>query len=332
MVKRTQEPLMAAGEGLLPIARRRRLPSLNALRAFEAAARHSSFRAAADELSVTHSAISHQVKALEQEFGVPLFSRGGREVRLTEEGQILSPILRDAFDNILAGVDLLRRRQPSGSLTVQVYVTLAVKWLLPRLHDFSHSHPDIQVALATSYTDWSFADGDVDAAILLVESRQSDLHYTALGKTRFFPVCAPSLLKGRHAIRSPEDLRHHRLLNVYPARQDWVDWLTAAGVPDFAPDPAGPSFDNYLLALEEAAAGAGVSMATPAFVRDDLDRGRLAAPFDLMIEGRASWYFVCRRERKDEPRIARFRDWILQTVRSYADEQAKESGIYIRRN
>lgn len=306
--------------------RSRRLPSLSALRAFEAAARHSSFRAAADELSVTHSAISHQVKALEQEFGVPLFSRGGREVKLTEEGRILYPILRDAFDNILAGTDLLRRRQPSGSLTIQVYVTLAVKWLLPRLHDFAQSHPEIQVALSTSYTDWSFARGDVDAAILLVENRQSDLHYTPLGKTRFFPVCAPSLLEGNTPIQTPQDLRHHRLLNVYPARRDWVDWLTAAGIPDLAPDPAGPSFDNYLLALEEAAAGSGVSMATPAFVRDDLERGRLVAPFDLMIDGRASWYFVCRRERKDEPRIARFRDWILRTVRSYADEQALRMG------
>ena len=326
MVSSLHDKATTLADDLLGNTRRRRLPSLSALRAFEAAARHSSFRAAADELSVTHSAISHQVKALEQEFGVPLFSRGGREVRLTEEGRILYPILRDAFDNILAGTDLLRRRQPSGALTIQVYVTLAVKWLLPRLHDFSQSYPDIQVALSTSYTDWTFARGEVDAAILLIEGRQSDLHYTALGKTRFFPVCAPSLVTGDHAIRTPEDLRHHRLLNVYPARRDWVDWLTAAGIPDLAPDPAGPSFDNYLLALEEAAAGAGVSMATPAFVRDDLERGRLVAPFDLMIEGRASWYFVCRKERKDEPRIARFRDWILQTVRSYADEQARNAG------
>ena len=120
-----------------PISRHRRLPSLSALRAFEAAARHSSFRMAADELNVTHSAISHQVKALEDHLSVPLFSRGGRAVHLTEEGRILFPILREAFDNIIAGTEMLRRQHSSGPLTIQVYVTLAVKWLLPRLHAFS---------------------------------------------------------------------------------------------------------------------------------------------------------------------------------------------------
>ena len=295
--------------------RHRRLPSLSALRAFEAAARHGSFRAAADELNVTHSAISHQVKALEDHLNVPLFSRGGRAVRLTEEGRILFPILRESFDNIVAGTDMLRRRQSAGPLTIQVYVTLAVRWLLPRLHAFSQAQPDVQVALATSYTDWDFARGEVDAGILFVETKHADLDYTLLGKGRLFPVCAPALLKSGPPLRTPEDLRHHRLLDVYPAKHDWPDWLRAAGVESLAPNVSGARFDSYLLALEEAASGSGVSLALEAFVADDLKRGRLVMPFDLKVECRRPWYFVCPKERRNEPRVAKFRDWLLGCIR-----------------
>ncbi|WP_421877737.1 transcriptional regulator GcvA [Pacificispira sp.] len=295
------------------------MPSLSALRAFEAAARHGSFRSAADELNVTHSAISHQVKALEENLGVPLFSRGGRAVRLTEEGRILFPVLREAFDGIVAGTDLLRRRQSGGTLTVQVYVTLAVRWLLPRLHGFAKAHNEVQVALATSYTDWDFARGEVDAAILFVEHRHADLDYTPLGKARLFPVCAPSLLENGPRLREPADLRAHRLLNVYPAKHDWPDWLAAAGVTDLEPDLAGPRFDSYLLALEEAAAGGGVSLTTQAFVADDLARGRLVIPFDLKVDSRAPWYLVCAKERRNEPRIVKFRNWLLETVGNEPD-------------
>lgn len=290
------------------------MPSLSALRAFEGAARHGSFRAAADELNVTHSAISHQVKALEEHLGVPLFSRGGRAVRLTEEGRILFPVLREAFDSIVAGTDLLRRRQSGGNLTIQVYVTLAVKWLLPRLHGFYARHPEVQVALSTSYNDWDFARGDVDAAILFVEHRHADLDYTHLGSARLFPVCAPSLLEDGPPLNGPEDLRNHRLLNVYPAKNDWPDWFDGAGVSDLCPDPEGPRFDSYLLALEEAAAGDGVSLATQAFVADDLEQGRLVVPFDLVVDSRTPWYLVCAKERKNEPRIVKFRNWLLETL------------------
>ncbi len=302
-----------------PISRHRRLPSLSALRAFEAAARHSSFRMAADELNVTHSAISHQVKALEDHLSVPLFSRGGRAVHLTEEGRILFPILREAFDNILAGTEMLRRQHSSGPLTIQVYVTLAVKWLLPRLHSFSKEHPDVQIALATSYTDWDFARGEVDAAILFVETKHADSDYTSLGKAKLFPVCAPSLLDSGPPLTRPEDLRHHRLLEVYPAKNDWPDWLNAAGITDLSPSPKGSRFDSYLLALEEAAAGEGVSLATQAFVADDLNRGRLVKPFEFSVESRAPWYFVCPKERRNEPRILKFKDWLQACLKTSAE-------------
>ncbi len=127
-----------------------RLPSLSAAKAFEAAARHLSFRAAAEELSVTHSAISHQVKSLEAQLAVPLFRRGPQSVSLTEAGKVLYPILREAFDNIADGADLVRSVESPREVTVQVYMTTAVYWLIPRLHEFQQRYPDIKVRLATS--------------------------------------------------------------------------------------------------------------------------------------------------------------------------------------
>jgi LysR family glycine cleavage system transcriptional activator len=294
--------------------RRRNLPSLSALRAFEAAARHGSFRAAAEELNVTHSAISHQVKALEEDLGVPVFSRGGRAIRLTEEGRLFFPILRDAFDGIVAGADVLRRQRGAGPLTLQVYVTLAVKWLLPRLHGFYLDHPEVQIFVGTSYTEWDFHRDDVDAAIVFADQRHADLDYTHLGRAKLFPVCSPALLDSGPPLREAADLRHHRLLDVYPARHDWRHWLDSVGLEDLRPDPNGARFDSYLLSLEEAAAGEGVSLATRAFVAEDLASGRLIAPLAEEVDNRAPWCFVCPRERRNEPRIAALRDWLLETI------------------
>lgn len=294
--------------------RRRRMPSLSALRAFEAAARHGSFRSAAEELNVTHSAISHQVKSLEEYLSVPMFLRGGRAIRLTEEGRILYPILREAFDSIMAGTDLLQRLQNRGALSIQVYVTMAVKWLLPRLNSFSKAHPEVQISLSTSHNHWDFARGDADAAILLVRQQHTDLEYTFMGKEILFPVCAPSLLESGPPLTKPEDLRNHCLLDVYPAENDWPDWLQAAGVADVSPDPNRPRFDNYLLALEEAIAGEGVSLATQIFVDKDLQAGRLVIPFDFRVESRTPWCFVCQKERRNDPRIAKFRSWLMDAV------------------
>ncbi|MEQ8441965.1 MAG: transcriptional regulator GcvA [Alphaproteobacteria bacterium] len=294
--------------------RRRRMPPLSALKAFEAAARHMSFRAAADELNVTHSAVSHQIKSLEEFLDVALFLRGGRAVKLTEEGRLLFPVLRDSFDNIAAGTDLLRRRRVSGSLTLQVYVTLAVKWLLPRLHDFAKRNPEIQIALSTSYTGWDFSREEGDAGIIFARHKHAELHYTHLGRATWFPVCAPGLLKGDPPLEKPVDLLNHRLFQVYPARSAWSDWLGAVGVGPDIPDITGPYFDNYLLALEAAASGEGLSLATRVFVEQDIRDGRLVAPFKKTSETSGGWYFVCSKERRQEPRIARVRDWLCALV------------------
>jgi len=309
---RLPEPLSATNSDT---DRRRRMPPLSALKAFEAAARHMSFRAAADELNVTHSAVSHQVKSLEEFLDVALFLRGGRAVKLTEEGRLLFPVLRDAFDNISAGTDLLRRRRVSGSLTLQVYVTLAVKWLLPRLHDFANRNPEIQIALSTSYTGWEFSREEGDAGIIFARQRHAELHYTHLGRAKWFPVCAPGLLEGDPPLKSPADVLRHRLFQVYPARNAWSDWLGEVGQGSTGPELAGPYFDNYLLALEAAASGEGLSLATRVFVEQDLRDGRLVAPFKQTAETSGGWYFVCSKERRHEPRIAKVREWLSNLVK-----------------
>lgn len=293
---------------------RRRLPSLSALRAFEAAARHGSFRVAAEELNVTHSAISHQVKALEQDLGVPLFARGGRTVQLTEEGQILYPVVRDSFDSMVGATDLLRRRQLTGTLTVQLYVTVAMRWLLPLIPSFTRENPDIRVALSTSYTDWDFDRDHADAGIIFAMKRHSDLDYTKLYHGDLFPVCHPDLLTGDAALKTLSDLGRHRLLDVYTAPDDWPRWLCAAGVDPESIERERASFDSYILALEAACAGDGVTLTNGLFAHADLKSGRLVRPFDVSVRQLAPLCFVCPKERRDEPRIAAFRKWLIERV------------------
>eukprot|EP00752_Nemacystus_decipiens_P000977 g977.t1 len=294
--------------------RRRRLPSLRALQAFEAAGRLGSFRSAAEELNVTHSAISHQVKALEEDLGASLFVRGGRAVALTTEGRILLPILRDAFDSIGAGADLIGRRRGGGALTVQVYVTVAVKWLMPRLGDFQARRPGAGVALATSISDWGFARDVADAAIVFAAAEVEGLDVTPLHRGEMFPVCAPELLEGAAALRTPADLRRYPLLNVYTSPDDWPRWLAAAGVEGLGPTQL-VSYDSYLLALEAAMRGEGVAISYDLYAAPDLADGRLVRPFEIATPAGAALSFVCPKERARDPRIAGFRDWLVEQMR-----------------
>jgi LysR family glycine cleavage system transcriptional activator len=294
----------------------RRMPSLTALRAFEAAARHVSFRAAAEELNVTHSAISHQVKELERELGSALFWRKGRSVELTEAGRDYLPILRQAFEQIALGADQVRHLALAGDLTLQVYVTFAVRWLIPRLQGFHQSYPDIHVRLSTSFLDWDFDPERGDVGIIYCENestKRADWHYHHLFDAVMFPVCCPALALAGMGLRQPAELVNQVLLQVYPALIDWRDWLTAAGVPELL-RRSGPAFDSYLLALEAAAEGQGVAMAISPLVASDLRAGRLIRPFDLAVPQPGSWHLICRKERRDDPRIASFRRWLDQEL------------------
>jgi LysR family glycine cleavage system transcriptional activator len=297
---------------------RRDLPPLRALTAFEAAARLGSFRLAGGELGVTRSAVSHQVKALEQQLGLQLFTRDARRAELTQAGHNYFPAVRDAFDQIASQTRNLRPAAADNELTIQSYVTVALKWLIPRLHDFERRHPEMRVKLSTSYFDWDFDEANVDAGFILARNKQAGHYYRPLFRSLLTPVCAPGLMSGPNAIRTPNDLKKHKLLYVYTAEEDWRLWLEAAGVKGIELSDR-LAFDSYILAQEAAIEGRGLAMTIGPFATDEIKLGRLVQPFPLMVPHRHQWQFACKAEDRLKPKIKRFEEWL---VRQIADDSA----------
>lgn len=290
------------------------MPSLNALRTFESAARLGSFKAAADELCVTHSAVSHQIKALEQDFGVDLFVRRSRSVELTRVGRSYYPILRDAFDRIAEGTELVVNSKSHSTLTVQVYSTFAIRWLIPRLTSLNEQYPSLRIRLHTSQSDVDFEHDDVDVCVMIGHRTKALLHYDYLFSSRIFPVCNATTTKNYSLDEGPAKLRHAPILQVYPSRRDWWAWLEENGVEGVDPD-SGQQFDSYDLAMNSAMQGIGVALGMEPFVNRDISAGLLLEPFP----GRRTyvpndWYLVCREQKKDHPDIVSFREWLLDQV------------------
>ena len=286
------------------------LPSMASLRAFEAAARHLSFRAAAEELTVTQSAISHQVAELERRLGIPLFHRRNRRVELTIAGTKYQTYVSDGLERIARGTAIAARSSRTDQLDVQVYVTVAARWLIPRLHTFGSAHPEILVRFNASHLDWEFDDAAGDVAIVCTEHpNRPGLDYTHLFDAHLTPVCSPALVHGGIGLRQPADLVTHSLLQLYTAADEWSAWLDAAGVPEVHSLLA-PRFDSYLLALEAAADGQGVAIVPTFLAAADLRSGRLVAPFPIEVSQRRRWYLVCRRDRSDDTALRAFREWL----------------------
>src|ERR687897_1801794 len=212
----------------------RRLPPLNALKAFEAAARHESFTRAAEELFVTQGAVSHQVKALETELGLKLFTRERQRLIITEQGREYLAVLRDAFDRIALGTERLKQRQTSGVLTVSTSPDFAAKWLVNRLGHFSEAHPEIDLRVSATMHHVDFAREEVDLAVRHGDGNWAGLDVVRLCSEQLFAVCSPKLLAGRRRIKDPSDVLRFPLLHL-DDRTDWTKWLEAAGGVD--PNP-----------------------------------------------------------------------------------------------
>lgn len=297
-----------------PRKTRRRLPPLNALRAFEAAARLGSFKDAALELSVSQSAISHQVRGLESWLGVELFERRTRAVVLTPAARLYYPVLREAFDRILEGTEALLAPRAPDVLTVHVYATFTIRWLFRRLPAFQRLHPGLQLRLATSQDDVDFARDDLDAGILVGQPVDPDVHYDYLFSCELFPVCSPAWLAEHGRPDDPAALDGRTLLQVYPSERDWWTWLDAQGVPGVSP-LVGPQFDSYELALTAAAQGIGIALGQQPYVHEDLATGRLVEVFPgRRVPNPNRWYLACRRERAQQARIEALRAWLLAEV------------------
>ncbi len=287
-----------------------RLPSLNGLRAFEAAARHLSFTDAAAELNVTQTAISHQIRRLEEELGVRLFVRQNRALALTAEARDYLPGIRAAFNDLRLATDRLLRKDNEHVLTVSTLASFAAKWLLPRLSSFQEQHPDIDVRITTSTALVDFRNGDVDAAIRYGRGHWPGLRADWLMSDELFPVCSPALLKGDRPLKCPQDLAQHTLLHTSGGYDDdWRLWLTAAGLPTDISEQRGLTFDLIFMTVQAAIDGIGVAMGRTTYVEGDITKGRLVVPFRIALPVDAGFYLVSPEARADTRKLAAFRRW-----------------------
>ena len=295
-----------------------RLPSLNGLRAFEVAARHLSFTNAAAELNVTQTAISHQIRRLEQELGVRLFVRQNRALTLTAEARDYLPGVRAAFNDLRLATDRLLRKDNDHVLTVSTLASLAAKWLLPRLSMFQEEHPGIDVRITTSTSLVDFKSGDVDAAIRYGRGQWPGLRADWLMADQLFPVCSPALVTGEKPLRRPEDLADRTLLHSSGGYDDdWRLWLTAAGLPPNISRQPGLTFDLIFMTVQAAIDGIGVAMGRTSYVEADIAKGRLVVPFKIALPADAGFYLVSPEARAESPKLSAFRQWLLASVQKH---------------
>ncbi len=296
---------------------KRQLPPLNALRAFEAAGRHLSFRKAAEELNVTPAAISHQVKALEAFCGAPLFRRLTRALLLTDTGQVALPLLAEGFDRLAEAAAGMQSQEDGPLLTVSVTPSFAAKWLVPRLDRFRAAYPDFDIRVDATDRLIDFARDTADVAIRYGLGEYSGLRADCLMSEVSAPVCSPRLLEGPHPLCTPADLRHHTLLHVDWTVEDeatpsWRMWLLAAGAHGIDAT-RGPRFNQESMVVQAAIEGHGVALGSNVLVDDDVAAGRLVRPFDLSLSDPLdfSYYVVCPEDAMDRPKVAAFRSWVI---------------------
>jgi LysR family glycine cleavage system transcriptional activator len=303
-----------------------RLPPLTWLRSFEAAARCLSFTRAAEDLNVTQSAVSQQVKSLEDHLGVSLFRRTRQRLFLTEAGQALWPNVRDAFDLMVQGVEDCQAQSAGGTLTLRVGSSFASQWLVPRLGRFHARFPEVEMRLTTVDREVDFAREDVDAEVRFGHGRWGSLETVALMQDRVFPVCSPDLLDSGPPLVMPSDLARHQLLHVSGFGETWLDWCRAAGL-SRVPTRRGHSFDHFALAIQVAINGAGVALGRDSLVRSEIDAGRLVAPFDLSLDSSDGNWLVYPRGRGTQPSITALREWLISEIADEPGAWPQNQGI-----
>lgn len=298
----------------------KRLPPLNALKAFESAARHLSFTKAADELFVTQAAVSHQIKSLEGYLSTKLFHRKNRSLLLTEEGQAYFQDLRDIFSQMQEATDRLLSMGAKGAITIATPPSFASQWLVPKIYKFSAAHSDIDVRIKAVDLDDGFLDDSVDIAVYYGTGTWQGLHITKLLPEYLTPMCAPSLLARAKPLQSLSDLSQHTLLHDN-TRSAWKDWLKAFSVKGVNVNQ-GPIFSHTNLVLQAAATGQGIALSDTVLAKPDIDSGRIICPFSEKIESKVSYYLVCKGSQADKSKIAVFREWMLSQAEqdNYVDK------------
>lgn len=296
--------------------RPRKLPPLNALRAFEAAARHLSFKRAAAELSVTQAAVSHQVRALESQLGMALFVRKHRALELTPAGARYLPALSDAFDRLDEATHALRARPRTPRLVLSVVPSFGANWLVPRLGGFRAKHPAIDLVVLSSSELVDFERDPVDVGIRFGPGRWPGVRSELLLAEEYLPVVSPKLARGKRALRKPEDLRRHTLLHD-ETHDAWRAWLASAGVTGVDPE-RGVVFSDSSQLVAAAAAGQGVALARKLLAAPYLRARTLVQPFRGSVAAEFAYYVACAESRADEPAIRAFREWVVREAKTRA--------------
>ena len=307
-----------------------RLPPLNALRVFEAAARHLSFKEAASELSITQAAVSHQVKSLEEYLGVELFRRAGRGVRLTEAARAALPRLREGFDALAAAVESIRERAAETDLQITAPPVFAARWLMPRLADFARREPliDVKVVASSKMVDAGALDSaaltsslDLRDEVSGVEIHLGSGDYPGYRADRLFTV-AMTVVANPEVVRGsdPAELAQHVLLHddamdLVAHGNAWQKWLEAAGVENAVDGSRGPHFSSNILSLEAASQKLGVALALRPLVDADIGSHRLVAPFKIELKPQSAYYLICPEVIADRPAVTAFRKWLLEQAK-----------------
>ncbi|GAA0356216.1 transcriptional regulator GcvA [Bowmanella denitrificans] len=291
----------------------RRLPPLNSLKAFEAAARHLSFTRAADELFVTQAAVSHQIKALEEFLGIKLFLRKNRSLLLTEEGQGYYLDIKDIFSSLQEATQRLLARGAKGAITVALPPSFAIQWLVPRIHKFSAQYPDIDVRIKAVDFDEGHLTDDVDVAIYYGRGKWPGLQADKLHTEYLTPICSPMLFQSDKPLDTLDDLRYHQLLHD-ASREPWKNWIREFNVLGVNVNQ-GPIFSHSMLVLQAAALGQGIALGHSVLARPEIQAGRLICPFAEKLITKNAYYVVCHESQTELGKIATFRDWVLAQVK-----------------
>lgn len=290
-----------------------RLPPLNSLKCFESAARHGSFNKAAQELNVTPSAISHQIKGLEGFLGIELFRRTKRKVVLTEAGESYIKPIKKIFQQLEQATADLKSAQHAGSLKLAVAPSFLTRWLMPRMERFQNRYPDIEIEIRSSIGLIDFSLGEIDMAVYFGNGEWDGIEAHYLRPIRLAPVCSPKLIKPNQPIKVPEDMRFYPLLHVSKRGDEWNDWLQQNGL-----DPKvfrrGLMFSSGSLTAGAAAQGLGIALADISLVMPEVDSGQLQVLFDKHLETNRSFYLVFEKNRALSPAMVAFKEWIIEEM------------------
>ena len=289
----------------------RRMPPLNALKAFEAAARHLSFTAASAELNVTQAAISHQVRTLENYLGLNLFNRAHQRLSLTSAGKSYLPMLTKSFDLIGMGYKEIITEKGSTRLNIKAPSSFSVQWLLPRIAHYQQIHPNVDIHLSAQDNDIDFFPEAFDIEIKYLLEPCLNKDSSLLFEEEIFPVCSPALLTGLEPLLQPSDLANHRLLHINFYPEDWAMWLAHAGVNGVNYE-LGHRFDQSMLTLKAAIHGTGIALGRTPIVDHKIANGSLVEPFNIRLSSQGGYWLTTKSDLTTCTHVADFKHWLLQ--------------------